>query len=353
MAASLALSTGDAWAQDPPPVTPPTPPASASSAALPDAAPAPAPASTSETPRSAQASASLRAQGVSPGATPVEPVGRTPYGWNPAWRRFNAWDYAGTAATLAGFYLVETMPSPTTSHWNQPVPLIDRPFRNFIAGRTHGARDTAEELSDIFWYASVAYPVAASLVVPAARGGGVDMSWQLTMMNLEAFAVVSLLTRLPHKLIGRRRPNSIGCDEDSEYSEQCGRPGQLVSFWGGHTAVSMTGAGLACAHHLNGHLYGDPTADALACGAAVAAGQAVSVFRMQADKHWLSDNLIGSAVGALVGFGMPTFLHYRPFWRPKRVELAPPSAATPPPVRLSFMPMISPSGGGGALSGIF
>ena len=54
------------------------------------------------------------------------------------------------------------------------MPLVDRPFRKLIAGSTHGARDTAEELSDIFWYASVAYPVAASLVVPPARGGGIE-----------------------------------------------------------------------------------------------------------------------------------------------------------------------------------
>ncbi|HEU4409432.1 MAG TPA: phosphatase PAP2 family protein [Polyangiaceae bacterium] len=294
----------------------------------------------------------------SPGRLPPPRVGATAlpesHVWDPSWRRFGLWDYVGTAATLGAFYAVEaTMSGPTKATWTKPLPL-DRPFRDLIAADSRQARGRADTYSDIFWYASVAYPVAASLVVPPLRGkGGVAMSWQLTMMNLEAFAVVSLLTRLPHKTIGRQRPNGIGCADDPEYSEQCGQPGQNVSFFGGHTAVSTTGAGLACAHHLYGHLYGDETADTVACGAALVAGQMVSVFRLQADKHWLSDNIVGSLVGFSVGFGLPTFLHYKPFWRPRRIELAPPSAAPPSSVRVTFMPLLDRHRAGAALGGVF
>jgi membrane-associated phospholipid phosphatase len=334
----LSLGAREASAQAPPPATP-------SPAAPPPATPSPATAPSAAV--GAGAAAQLPPPRVGVEALPESHV------WDPSWRRFGLWDYVGTAATLGAFYVVEaTMSGPTKSDWNEPLPL-DRPFRDFITADTRQARGRADTYSDFFWYASVAYPVAASLVVPPLRGkGGADMSFQLTLMNLEAFAVVSLLTRLPHKTIGRRRPNGIGCDADPEYSEQCGRPAQNVSFFGGHTAVSSTGAGLACAHHLMGHLYGDEAADTVACGAALAAAQAVSVFRMAADKHWLSDNIIGSLVGFSVGFGMPTFLHYKPFWRPKRAPDAPPSAA-PPAVRMTFVPLISPQSAGAALGGAF
>lgn len=272
--------------------------------------------------------------------------------WDPSWRPFGLWDYLGTAATLGAFYAVESQSGPTKAHWKGPI-LFDRPFRNFIAADSRLGRNQGDNLSDLFWYTSVAYPVAAALVVPPLRGkGGVKTSYQMTMMNLEAFAVVSLLTRIPHKALGRARPLAIGCADDEEYSEQCGRPAMNVSFFGGHTAVSTTGAGLACAHHLYGHLYGDETADTVACGAALVAGQMVSVFRMQADKHWLTDNIVGSLVGFSVGFGMPTFLHYKPFWRPARTPEPPPSAVAPP-VTVTFMPVISTQSAGAALGGAF
>ncbi len=354
LAVLLSIVSRQAAAQEParrPPAAPtaaPRPPAPnvAPSPPLPGAAPLSTPGAAPAAPGVARPPAPATKPDVaSRGPAPSIDV------WAPQWRRFGLWDYVGTAVTLGGFYAVESMSSPSKSHWDKPLPL-DRPFRDFIAADTRKGRALGDDLSDVFWYASVAYPVATSLVVPPLRGkGGAAMTWQLTMMNLEAFAVVSLLTRLPHKLIGRRRPNGIGCAEDPNYSEQCDSPGQLVSFWGGHTAVSMTGAGLSCAHHLNGHLFGSVAADVAACGAAVAAGQAVSFFRLRADKHWVSDNMLGTLVGFGVGFGMPTFLHYRPFWRSKPVEPAPPSAA--PPVRVTFMPVLSPQGAGASLGGMF
>jgi PAP2 superfamily protein len=364
VAASLfLLAAPDASAQTPDLRAPPSAPSDAAAppaSTAPTAPPAPAP-----TPPAA-ASPDLSSTPTTPSLAPAprrdigpladppisEPVAGNPGPWDPSWRRFGVWDYAGTAATLGAFYLVESMSAPTKSHWNGPI-LLDKPFRNFIVASSREGRSRADDLSDIFWYVSVAYPVAASLAVPPVRGkGGAAMSWQLTMMNLEAFAVVSVLTRLPHKTIGRKRPNTVGCEDDPNYSDQCGSPAQIVSFFGGHTAVSMTGAGLACAHHLNGHLYGSPTADAIACGAAVAAGQMVSIFRLQADKHWLSDNLTGTLVGFGVGFGMPTFLHYHPFWRSKNAEPDTASKASPG-FAMSILPVLGPGSAGAAVGGAF
>src|SRR5690606_15741661 len=122
-------------------------------------------------------------------------------------------------------------------------------------------------------------------------------------------AVASLVTRIPHKLPGRKRPNAVGCESDPDYDEQCGEPAQNQSFFGGHTALSMTGAGLACAHHMHADLYGGGVADSVACGGAITIASAVMFMRQRADRHWMTDNLVGAAVGLSVGYGLPTLLN--------------------------------------------
>jgi membrane-associated phospholipid phosphatase len=123
--------------------------------------------------------------------------------------------------------------------------------------------------------------------------------------------VASLLVRIPHKLVGRTRPLDEGCREDPDYSEQCKTPARFVSFMGGHFAISATAAGLVCAHHAFGELYGSITADAVACATAIAATSAVGVTRMQSDKHWLSDQVPAAAIGFGAGFLLPALVYYR------------------------------------------
>jgi membrane-associated phospholipid phosphatase len=59
--------------------------------------------------------------------------------------------------------------------------------------------------------------------------------------------------------------------------------------------------------------------------------------RITADAHWLSDVVVGSTVGAAVGFSMPYFLH------------------SPEPGEIAWHPAPTPVAGGAALGvgGIF
>lgn len=276
------------------------------------------------------------------------------------WRRFGVWDYIGTAAVLGAYYTVEfQLKGPKKVHWKKPVPLLDPAFRHVFRLRTRHGRETADHLSDYFWYANVAYPVLDSIVTPLVRGAGFDMSWQLTMMNLQAFAITSLVIRLPHKTLGRARPNRHECEKNPEYDAQCKKPWALrVSFPGGHFSVSMTGAGLSCAHHLHGHLYGGGTADSLACAGAIVAANAVDILRLQTDKHWFSDDLVGGLLGFAIGYGMPTWFYYKPFWR-KDDRSAQRSArheqkpAHPRPFAWTVMPQVGQDRVGVAALGVF
>jgi hypothetical protein len=232
------------------------------------------------------------------------------------WRPMGLWDYVATAGILLTYYAIEVgLDMPRGADWKEPLPLVDQPGRDYFALSSRAARRRADSHSDIAWYVSTAYPALAGVIVPVARGASWDVPLELTMMNIQGFGAASIAIRVPHKLVGRMRPNYQGCQEDPSYSTQCGTGAQYLSFWGGHSGISMAGAGLSCAHHLHARLLGHEFADALACGTLVGVGLTVGVFRMRADKHWLSDILIADAVGFALGYGLPTLLYYRPFWR--------------------------------------
>jgi membrane-associated phospholipid phosphatase len=231
-------------------------------------------------------------------------------------RRFGWWDYLATGWTLGSFYAIESgLGPPQSAPWKGTIPPFEEPVRSLMRAPTREGREQAGELSDYFWYANIAYPVVVAAVVPPIRGARFDMIWQLEMMNLQAYALVSVFVRIPHKLIGRTRPNDRDCQEDPEYDRQCVDPSAgYVSFPGGHVGVAMTGAGLSCAHHLHGELFGGGWPDAGACILALLSAETVGILRLRADKHWLSDNLVGAAAGFGIGYGLPTLLYYHPFW---------------------------------------
>ncbi len=217
---------------------------------------------------------------------------------------------------IGAFYAVETKDGPTHATWTRPVAGLDTPFRTWMVGRTRQARESADEASDYLWYVSVAYPVADVVIAAPVVHRNATMTYERSLMNLQAFSVVSLWSRTFHKTVGRARPNTRGCaSEGTEYDAQCGSRFQFYSFPSGHAGVSMTGAGLSCAHHLHGHLYGNSLADGAACATAVSVAATVGALRITADRHWMSDSLIGAGLGFATGYGLPTLLYYHPFWR--------------------------------------
>jgi len=260
--------------------------------------------------------------------------------YRPEWRKFGAVDYVVTGAMAAAAVTLElTKGGPTEATWTEPIPYIDRPAREVLVGPSREARVRATKISDALWYASMAYPVFDVLLTPPLRNSSYVPVWQMTMMNVQAYAAAALLVRPPQKFIGRTRPTVVGCKEDPEYSSQCGRNVSLVSFPGGHFAASMTGAGLSCAHHLHGELYGGGAADVIACGSALGTASMAGYLRLYADEHWLSDQLIGGAMGLFSGYALPTLLYYRPFWgdAARRAPVAPAAGA----LRWSIVPKLT------------
>jgi membrane-associated phospholipid phosphatase len=133
--------------------------------------------------------------------------------------------------------------------------------------------------------------------------------------------------------VARARPYERYCDEDGN-GFGCNNADRFASFYSLHSAVAFTSAGFSCAMHLSRSLYGDEVADGASCATSLVAAGAVAALRIAADRHYLTDVLLGSAMGLVVGYVVPLLLV------PQR---RPPGS---PPVdrgaNVMVMPMFSP-----------
>lgn len=224
--------------------------------------------------------------------------------------RFRLWEFIAAGAVSAGNIGFEIAYSnEPADRWKGPI-LLDRPARNFFRGGTVDSRLLADDISDHIWNYSTYYVLLDGLVTPLVSDRfNYDVAFQLTLLNWQAVGATGLLTRLAHITVGRTRPSLQGCSNEEGAENKCEFRG--ASFIAGHAAMTSANAGLACANHQNLKLYGGGIPDAAVCPIMVTAAASVGVLRIIADKHWLSDTIVGWVLGGSIGYGMPYFLHYR------------------------------------------
>ena len=222
------------------------------------------------------------------------------------------WEYAGGAALLGGSFAirftVDVSGEPTFSRGllmddaTYDATFIDSPHL-FRSWRTIG---------DIGYFSAFAW----SLVDPLIAGFSYDWGTmlQMTMMNLEAFSVYSMILSVSQLIVRRQRPATRECEDPEKAAAlgvSCGLGNANVnrSFIGGHTGTVATAATLTCVHHINLPLWGDPGADALPCVASTALTALVFTSRTIIGQHAVTDNLLGVGVGVFSGL-VPWTLHY-------------------------------------------
>lgn len=229
--------------------------------------------------------------------------------WRSDWARFRASEAIVTGVTGAGLitlYIVPRVP-PT---WGGPL-LFDGALRNTFRTDSPTVRDNWQRWSTWGYYTMVAYPLLIDgLAVPLARGKG-DVAAQVSLINLEAFAITGFLFRATESLVRRARPYVWECIERTGNYDQCKDEGLggTNSFVSGHVTLASAGAALMCTHHAHLSLYGSPW-DAIACGVGISVAGAVAIGRMVTDNHYATDILAGAVVGGLTGWLVPTALHY-------------------------------------------
>jgi membrane-associated phospholipid phosphatase len=201
---------------------------------------------------------------------------------------FDSW--VGTAALGLGLVGARSIfDGPEEANWHGGV-LFDDRARNALRAGSEDQRDWAAELSGLTVGSLVAW-VAIDNALTKGRANQAD-AWRMT---LDAFFAQGISETTFKHVAGRQRPDLSN----------------NRSFYSGHAAGAATGAGLLCAHHLHGELYGSRKADTLACAGAVSAAFVTGLLRVVADKHYLTDVLVGWSSGFVFGYVLPTRWYYR------------------------------------------
>lgn len=270
--------------------------------------------------------------------------------WDERWPRFRPWQYIATAASYGVLAYVQfgTYRS-ARPKWVGGI-LFDDGVQDVVRLSTRGAREAAGTAGDVFWGVTQAVPVLDSLLIGLIINRDIDLTWQMLAIDAQVYGLVAMFSRIMHKTARRGRPLYEHCQTDPSYDVSCGAPAAVASFWSGHTAMPAAAAGLTCANHQYLPLYGGGWPDGLACGVTIATALTTGLTRMMADRHYLSDVIVGFAFGFAVGYGLPVLLHYRA--GPKRRETASTLQGGSTPMAL-VAPMASSETAGLSLIGAF
>lgn len=256
-------------------------------------------------------------------------------------RKFDTLDYAVTGGAMALALGSAIAPVPSW-RWSGSLGVEDG-ARDALRGRSFLARRTAGDVSDVLLATMLTAPILFdALVTSWGRRGSGEVAKELTLIDLETYAVVGAVTSLTSALSGRERPYAAGGDcgtvldpkhVDCELSLRT----RYRSFFSGHTSLGFAGAALVCSHHAHLSLYGG-SGDTAACVAAMTAATATGTLRVVADRHWVGDVALGAAVGTALGFAIP-WLHTR--------------SAPAETARAGVRVLLVPGPNGASLSGVF
>jgi membrane-associated phospholipid phosphatase len=168
------------------------------------------------------------------------------------------------------------------------IPFFDR----FSAGYYS---EHAQTTSDFLCYGTLVVAPGLLALNPAAhsRYGQVLALYVQTVLANEAIFTMAIGN------VGRYRPYLYGPEGEGL------RNGRIAtnSFFSGHTANTATATFFAAKvfHDFNPNSPAQP----YVWGAAALMPAAVAYFRIEAGKHFLSDNIVGYAVGATMGVVVP------------------------------------------------
>jgi membrane-associated phospholipid phosphatase len=264
------------------------------------------------------------------------------------WRRFQGWEYAATAAALAGgFYFRFGVDSPN-GDWRGGI-LFDDAIHERTAIHALDTRRTVVNMTDALYYGSMGYRLVDSVVVPGVVWGNWDTAHQMAMIDLEAFGFVALVFFGQQALFGRERPYVSRCPDFRDESCDPASGERNRSFFAGHPMVAMTAAALTCTHHAHLPLYGGGPADTLACGLTLGAAAAVGYGRVVTEMHYASDLAVGFGVGAFAGWALPEILHYAH----EEPELSPSGSQNDHALRAVVLPMVGEDRLGVGVGGVF
>jgi membrane-associated phospholipid phosphatase len=229
--------------------------------------------------------------------------------WHDEWPRFRSIGYALTAASVLGALGVTLLIDyPDEPRWSGGI-LFDSAARNALRARDPSLRDAVRSGSDFTMISNlVQVGLVDGIILPLALGSP-RVAAQLSLINAQAFALNVLIGTLLFKVVARERPLGRDCRRDPNFDPLCS-VGTYASFPSSHTSTAFTAAGLTCVHHAYLPLYGGGW-DIAACVEALTFASATGLFRVIGDRHYVTDVLVGAAIGLGIGYVYPWLFHYR------------------------------------------
>ena len=273
--------------------------------------------------------------------------------WNENWPRVHLAEVGAIVALTVASIEINTLPYADHAKWSKPI-LFDSAARSFFKSNNEKTQEFAAQLSDQLYHGMVLAPyVIDNYVVAMGIHENADVALQMTLINLQSLGLSGVVALGAEHAVGRARPYTSDCSGPSRADKvgynHCDGVGEFQSFFSGHAAAAFTMAGLTCAHHQHLPLYGGGLPDAMACVVMLSLATTTGLMRMVVDRHWASDVLLGTSVGIVSGYVLPSWLHYG-FGNSRR--------KVPTVMQTSFgyvapMPQIYTGGGGLGLAGVF
>jgi membrane-associated phospholipid phosphatase len=215
--------------------------------------------------------------------------------WPNGWAHPSTGHYIAMAVFAALITLGFVLPSPAMRV--RGGVLFDALVRRFLRIRTASGRKRAARVSDVLLWTLSSWAVLDALVVAGLVHRHGDVAAHLVTMDALSLGVTGSIVMLTKKIIGRERPHVTPETER--------HPEDNLSFFGGHAAMTFTGAGLVFLQHRHLPLYGGGTRELVVGTIALSLAAVTALLRVAADKHYLSDVLVGSAIGVVSGLIVP------------------------------------------------
>lgn len=216
------------------------------------------------------------------------------------------------AVSTLTLLLLNSQLAPLDCKWCQPG-SIDGDLARSVVWSDPTAANTA---SNVMQFA-IPLGVMGFGLAQAYRLDDPAAGWSSVLLITQATSIAMLMNVIVKYSVGRARPYVWKGNPDL-YPATVSDAN--VSFYGGHAtfvfAVVVSGSTLFFMQDMPGAPW--------VLGVGLAAAGFTAYLRMAADKHYLSDVLVGAAVGSLVGWAVP-YLFHRPGRKgpPKAGDLLP------------------------------
>lgn len=204
------------------------------------------------------------------------------------------------AALVALLAALDRMPPLAEPRWERPI-LLDRRVRDRLRARTREGRERARRISDwLLWTLCIAPYVGAfgAALTPGASTAGA------LLIAGQANALCAAANRVAATFIARARPWVGECLTDPDYVPDCASPERFKGFFSGHACLTFGGAAMLL---VESRAFGVIPAWVPTLAATLAT--LVALLRVVSDRHYLSDTIVGAAVGWGIGLLLPGLLH--------------------------------------------